>query len=125
MNKKRILLVDDEPSATRLLQMMLEHSGHYNVRSVNASSQVISVAEEFLPDFILLDVIMPDQDGGDVAETLKGHPKLSRIPVGFLTASVGSIAEGTQECTFGGYPFLAKPASTAAIMAFIEKHSGG
>ena len=69
--RSRILIVDDEKVTTRLLRMTLEQSGKYEVRAENDSKGVVAAAIEFKPDLILLDVIMPGLDGGDVAVALK------------------------------------------------------
>ncbi len=120
----RILIVDDEKVTTRLLRMTLEQTKKYEVREVNDSKQVLQAALAFHPDLIVLDVIMPDMDGGDVAAMLKDHPALSKTPVVFLTATVRKSEVDARGGVMGGYPFLAKPASTEAIVEFIEKNLG-
>jgi CheY-like chemotaxis protein len=120
----RILIVDDEKVTTRLLRMTLEQTKRYEVREVNDSKQVLQAALAFHPDLIVLDVIMPDMDGGDVAAMLKDHPSLSKVPVVFLTATVRKSEVDARGGVMGGYPFLAKPASTEAIVEFIEKNLG-
>ena len=57
--KKRILVVDDEPSITRLLKLNLEQAGEYEVATEDVSKAALAAAEEFQPDLILLDVMMP------------------------------------------------------------------
>ena len=69
--KSRILVVDDEKVTTRLLRMTLEQTGKYEVRAENDSRVVVQAALEFHPDLVVLDVIMPDMDGGDVAAALR------------------------------------------------------
>ena len=122
MRKKRILIVDDEVALTRLMQIALEQGGKYEVRAENDSTEVIAAAIEFKPDIIVLDLIMPDQDGGDVAETLRIHPELKEIPIVFLSASVRKSEIDAHGGFLGGFPFLAKPTSATEISAFIEKH---
>lgn len=118
----RILIVDDEKVTTRLLRMTLEQTGKYEVRAENDSKQVLAAALEFHPDLIVLDVIMPDMDGGDVASALKEHPLLNKVPIVFLTATVRKSEVDARGGVLGGYPFLAKPASTEAIVEFIDKN---
>jgi CheY-like chemotaxis protein len=122
MRKKRILIVDDEVALTRLMRIVLEQSGKYEVRAENDSAAVIPAALAFQPDLIVLDLIMPGQDGGDVAETLRTHPELMAIPIVFLSASVRKSEIDANGGVLGGFPFLAKPTSAEAISAFIEKH---
>ena len=59
---------------------------------------------------------------GERAAALKEHPALSNVPVVFLTATVRKSEVDSRGGVMGGYPFLAKPASTAAIVEFIDKH---
>ncbi len=121
-DRRRILIVDDEKVTTRLLRMTLEQTGKYEVRAENDPNVVVAAAMEFRPDLIVLDVIMPDMDGGDVAAALKDNPSLCKIPVVFLTATVRKSEVDSHGGVMGGYPFLAKPASTESIVQFIDKH---
>lgn len=118
----RILIVDDEKITTRLLRLTLEQTGKYEVRAENDSRQVVASALDFRPDLIVLDVIMPEMDGGDVAAALKEAPALKNVPIIFLTATVRKSEVDARGGVLGGYPFLAKPASTHAIVEFIDKH---
>ncbi len=87
---KKILLVDDEAGFTQLLKMNLERSGSYQVRIENDSLKAVETAREFGPDVIILDVVMPGMDGGDVQAALADHPMLRSTPVIMLTALVES-----------------------------------
>ena len=116
------MIVDDEKVTTRLLRMTLEQTGKYEVQAENDSKLVVSSALEFQPDLILLDVIMPGLDGGDVAGALKEHPLLGNVPVVFLTATIVKSELDERGGMMGGYPFLAKPASTEAIIQFIDQN---
>src|SRR5712691_3253920 len=86
--KKRILLVDDEATITRTLKLYLEGTGAYEVRAENRGSAALEAARTFKPDLILLDVAMPDMDGGDVAAQIRGDEALKDSPIVFLTALV-------------------------------------
>ena len=116
--KKRILLIDDEPSFTRMLRLNLEKTGAYEVREENSGKRAIATASEFKPNLILLDVIMPDADGGEVAAQIKADRNLKDIPIVFLTAVVRKKEEGL----IGGRPFLAKPVDVKEVIDCIEKH---
>ena len=67
METKRILVVDDEQGFTMLLKMNLEKKGGYEVRVENDATKALDAAREFRPQVVLLDVVMPEMDGGDVA----------------------------------------------------------
>jgi CheY-like chemotaxis protein len=120
MNKKRVLLVDDEATFTKLIQRHLEGTGKFEVRTESKATQVMTTAREFRPDVIVLDVIMPDQDGGEVAAELKTDPKLGRVPVIFLTAIVSKEHVQRQGEVIGGQTFLAKPVSVPDLVRHIE-----
>lgn len=68
----RILLVDDNVDATRIMRLMLEIDGHA-VRVVNDSSAALAAAREFAPDIVLLDIGMPGLDGYGVARQLRAE----------------------------------------------------
>ncbi|MEA3207274.1 MAG: two-component system, OmpR family, response regulator [Chthoniobacter sp.] len=119
MNKPKILIVDDESGFTRLIKIALRK---YEIREENDSLRALDVAREFHPDLIVLDVIMPGLDGGDVAAAIRVDPKLRHTPIIFLTATVSPKEAGTEPKLIGGYPFLAKPVSPAALEKCIEEN---
>jgi CheY-like chemotaxis protein len=122
MCKKRILLVDDETSVTRMLQMYLEATGAYEVRTENDSKQALAVAQEFEPDVIFLDLVMPGKDGTAVAEDISADATLKDVPIVFLTALVTEKEVGEEGRDIGGHSFLSKPIDPEKIVECIEKH---
>lgn len=118
--KKRILLVDDEPFLTSLLRMNLEDTGEYEVREENNSLNALEVIKDFIPDLVILDVMMPDLDGADILFRLKNDQRLKHIVVVFHTATVSRTELTSHGGIISGYPFLPKPASADQIIAFIE-----
>jgi CheY-like chemotaxis protein len=73
MYQRRILIVDDEPGFIRLLKLVLEKTGRYVVREENDETRAVAVAKQFLPDLILLDLVMPSIDGGMVASRIRSE----------------------------------------------------
>jgi len=122
--KKRILVVDDEASMTRMLKRSLESTGKYEVRTENSGNAAVAAARAFRPDFILLDVMMPGVDGGEVAARLKEEKELQNIPVVFLTAIVEKEETAPTGSDIGGCEYLAKPVKLEDLVACIEKHLG-
>ena len=120
MDKIRILLIDDEPSFTRMLKLSLERRG-YEVMVENNGAYAHTVAQDFMPDFIFLDVIMPDIDGGDVAAKIRSDPVLKNVPVVFLTAGVSKETTRVKGNVIGGQTYLAKPISVDEVVRCIEK----
>lgn len=117
MNQRRVMIIDDEPGFTRLLKLTLERTGRFEVLEENNGTKAWMAARDFNPDIIFLDVVMPEIDGGDVAQQIRSDPALAHVPIVFLTAIV-SAKEGGHE--IGGFPFLAKPVSLEAVVQSIE-----
>lgn len=122
--KKKILVVDDEAGMTRMLKRNLESTGRYEVRTENSGAAALAAARDFRPEFILLDVMMPGMDGGEVAAQLKEDKTLDKIPVVFLTAIVKQEETMPTGSTIGGCEYLAKPVKLEDLVACIEKHIG-
>jgi two-component system, OmpR family, phosphate regulon response regulator PhoB len=124
MTKKRILVVDDEVSITRLLKLNLEKTGMYVVHEENSGEGACLAAETFLPDMIITDVMMPDMGGGEVAARLRENPLLRKIPVVFLTAAVKKEELGGSQGVIGGRLYIAKPLDLKGVLAAIERVLG-
>ena len=124
MAKKKILVVDDEGAMTRMLKRNLEATNRYDVRTENSSAAAMVAAREFLPDLILLDVIMPGLDGGGVAAKIKEDQRLSKTPIVFLSAIVKKAETEATGGNIGGLTCLAKPVKFDDLIACIEKHLG-
>ena len=122
--QKRILVVDDEPSITRLLKLNLEQTGDYVVRTENSSKEALTAAEAFRPDLILLDVLMPGMDGGNLANVLQTSPTTRNVPIVFLTAAVTREEVRSRRGLIGGLPFLAKPVNLQEVLGCLERHLG-
>jgi CheY-like chemotaxis protein len=120
--KKRILIIDDEVSFARMVKMNLEKTGAFEVRVENRAAAAVPAAREFRPDLVLLDVIMPNMDGGDVAKQIKRDRTLRGTPIVFLTATVSKREAGEGGFSSGGELFLAKPVSVEALIACINEH---
>lgn len=122
--KKKILVVDDESRITRMIQRNLEVTGNYEVQTENDSIAALATARRFEPDLVVLDVMMPGMDGGEVLALLREEPKLHHVPVIFLTAIVTQEETGHQGKEIGGRFFLAKPVKTEDLIEAIERAFG-
>jgi CheY-like chemotaxis protein len=120
--KKRILVVDDQVSDTRVVKLLLESTSDYVVREENDATAAISAAEEFHPHLILLDVMMPDMDGGELAACFRTNPRLKAVPIVFLTAAVTKREVEDGGGQVGGAAYLAKPVLLADVVACIKHH---
>jgi CheY-like chemotaxis protein len=121
MMRRRILLVDDEVTITRGLALYLEENGRCDVRVENTGSRAVAAARQFQPDLILLDIVMPDADGGAIAAEIKADPALHATPIVFLTALVSRRETGSGSKQIGGHPFLAKPVDPDVVLGYIEQ----
>ena len=119
MKKTRILVIDDESGFTRLLKLVLRQ---YEIREENDALRAFHTAQTFLPDLILMDVVMPGIDGGNLAAKIKADETLKDVPIVFLTAVVSPTEAGEQPKHIGGFPFLAKPVSPEVLERCIEEH---
>ena len=122
--KRRLLLIDDEAAFTRIAKLNLEATGRYEVRVENDGSRALEVAREFAPDLILLDVIMPNVDGGDIGGQMRNDTALAHVPVVYLTAAVSQKELKGESGTIGGRVFVAKPASHRTLLSVIERELG-
>ncbi len=125
-DKKKILLVDDEESITRTLKLFLDRRGGFEVRTENRGSQAVRTAREFRPDLIVLDIVMPDADGGAIAQDLGEDPELQSVPIVFLTAIIKEEEIGGQGQAIGGgaHTYLAKPVEPDVLIGHIEERLG-
>ena len=121
MAKRKILIVDDEVSITKLLKLALERSGRYEVRCENEGLKALPAAQAFAPDLILLDVNLPDTSGGEVSAAFQEDTALKNIPVIFLTGMV-SQEEVLSGVTVGGHPALAKPIDLGKLAEYLDQY---
>jgi CheY-like chemotaxis protein len=106
--QRRILLIDDEPSLTAVVREALNATGRYLIKEENHSLRALHAARHFQPDLILLDVVMPDLDGREVARQIRDDPALQDVPIVFVTSLSQDGFIGSTGF-LGGYSFVAKP----------------
>ena len=119
--KPRILIIDDNRDFTSSAKVALERTGRYSIWQENEPAMAHETAQRVKPDLILLDIAMPETDGGEIAARIESDPTLHRIPVVFLTALV-TKAEERSGLQIQGHPFLAKPVSIPELVAGIERN---
>jgi CheY-like chemotaxis protein len=116
--KPKVLIVDDEQGFTQLTKITLSA---YEICEENNPARALETARKFGPDLVLLDVMMPEFDGGDVASQMRADPALKDVPIVFLTAIV-TEKETAKRNLFGGYPFISKPVTPERLAENIEKY---
>ena len=124
MKKKRILVVDDDESVTRVLVRFLQSVDQYDVIAINDPTKAVEVAREFRPDLIVLDIIMPTLDGGEVLAELRRDRKFSDLHAIFLTGLVSSEEIGRGGYEISGHPVIPKPVGADEFRAVVAGQLG-
>jgi two-component system, OmpR family, response regulator len=88
MSLRKILLVEDDPDIQEVTTVLLSHTGRFDVRACGSATEAMKVAQEFDPDLILLDVMMPGLDGQGAFAAFRQMPATASTPVIFMTACV-------------------------------------
>ena len=118
----RILAVDDEESFTFFVKLNLESNAihDFKVMTANRGEEGLKLAKIYKPDLILLDVMMPDMSGAEVAEELLLDDRTKNIPIIFITALVKKDEVKKDSGMVGGREFMAKPVSKEELIKRIE-----
>jgi CheY-like chemotaxis protein len=120
MEKKKILIVDDDRVILKTLEKILLGAG-YSVIPLSLGREAIKTARDKSPDLIILDIMMPDMDGGDVAHVLKNDPETRDIPIIFLSSLVTKREEQSSSRKHGLY-FLAKPINRDVLLNGVKEY---
>ena len=121
MSAIRVLHVDDEPDIREVVQISLDLDPEFTVRSCSSGKEAINVANDWLPDLILLDVMMPGMDGKTTLLELRANGKTSAIPVIFLTSQ---IQRGEIDAFYarGADGVIAKPFDPLSLAKTLRQH---
>ena len=114
----RILVIDDEPDACRLLQYLFEREGHDIVLATRGQEGLQKAMEERI-DLVILDVMMPGMDGYEVCRRLRAEPQTARLPVVMLTARAGAKYERVG-LGVGADVYIPKPISPTQLVAEVK-----
>jgi len=112
----RILVVDDEPNIVDVVSMALRYQG-FSVESAADGRGALAAVSSFRPHLMLLDIMLPDMDGFDVAKRLGAER--ARLPIIFLTAR-DSTEDKVRGLTMGGDDYVTKPFSLEELVARIR-----
>lgn len=120
MEKKSILIVDDEEDVVRVLSKRLMACG-YKVLAASDGLQAIEKARE-RPDLILLDITMRDMDGIEVLRQIKGASETNEIPVIMVTGKSGSSSILDAQ-DLGATDYITKPFELESLLALVKRHA--
>jgi len=115
MPNEKILAVDDDEDIRELVKYNLAKDG-FRVRCVASGEQAITKALDFIPDLVLLDLMLPGLDGLDVCRQLKNNPKTNHIPIIMLTAK-GEDSDVVAGLELGADDYITKPFSPRVLLA--------
>lgn len=116
-NLLTVLVVDDTADNLALVSGLLKN--RYRVKLANCGAKALEIAQQSMPDLILLDIMMPEMDGYQVCETLKSDPRTFDIPVIFLTAK-SEVEDEYRGLTLGAVDYITKPINPAILLARVD-----
>lgn len=114
---KRVLIVDDEPSILVSLEFLLEQRG-YAVQTASNGATAIEVAYRFIPDLVVLDLMLPIRSGYEVCEAIRTAASLRHTRILLLTARGRAVEQGLE---FGADAYMTKPFSTKELIANVDQ----
>lgn len=106
--KKSIVIVDDDVDTSQMEKLLLEKTGLYDVIVCNRGSEAFKLIHQTRPQLVLLDIMMPDADGGEIADQIRKDKSLEATRVVFMTSLI-SRKEVIETSVIAGHPFIAKP----------------
>lgn len=121
--KKTILIVDDDVDFSSMAKMMLEKTGLFEVGICNQGAGAVARIQSWKPDLLLLDIVMPDMDGTEIASQLRKEKGLCNIPVIFLT-SLMTPSEAAKNPATAHCRFIAKPITGQELIQHVKEFFG-
>jgi len=118
-NKKRVLIVDDEPAVRRLVRQML--SKDYTVLEAQNGEEAVNIARSQKPDVILMDILMPKMDGLTACYAIKTGRTTGAIPVVMLTAIGYELNKKLSQDVMGADGYITKPFTREALLQAISQ----
>jgi two-component system phosphate regulon response regulator PhoB len=117
---KRIAIVEDEAELAALLDYNLSRNG-YETRVLGGSGSVLKALEQYKPDLVVLDVMLPEVDGFELCRQIRQSAALGRVPVLFLTARADEV-DRVLGLEIGGDDYMTKPFSPRELVARVKAH---
>lgn len=115
--KKKILAVDDNPNNTIIVEELFGE--YYDLRTAATGQEALNIAQDFQPDIILLDIMLPDMDGYEVCQLLREHSSLSHTKI-IMVSAKGEIEDRVRGYKVGANDYITKPFEEENIMESVE-----
>jgi DNA-binding response OmpR family regulator len=119
MSGKTIVVVDDEPLIVEMITMFFELNG-YTVHGVNTGREGLVLVDVEKPDVLLLDLMMPDIEGFEVAAQLRAEPEFAHLPIVIITARIDPESR-KRAIKAGATVYLTKPLKMPEVLAEVER----
>jgi CheY-like chemotaxis protein len=119
--KPRILIVDNNSQFARSARLLLDRSGKYVACTVIDPRRALETARSFKPDLVLVDPIMPQEDGPEVAAQFEADWALHSVPIVFVTSLITAI-EARDGRRINGHRILPKPTSSSELIKLVEQN---
>ena len=116
---KHILLVDDEPNILIPLEFLMKQQG-FEVKKAHSGKEALEFMKNYKPDLVVLDVMMPEMDGFEVARQIRKNPGLEETHIVFLTAK-GTPDDRTNGYSSGGEVYLTKPFDNDELVQVVNE----
>ena len=116
----QIVVVDDDVTTSRLIQMVLLRAG-FSATCTFSVAEALAAIRRSPPDLVLLDVNLPDGSGFDMCRQLRGEAGTSQLPIVFISSD-GDVATKVRGFDAGGVDFVSKPLAGAEIVARVKTH---
>ena len=117
--RKRILIADDEPNIVVSLEFLMRHKG-YEVRAAADGEETLRRLQEFKPDLVLLDIMLPLRNGFEVCQRIRENPEWRHTKIVMLTAK-GREVEVTKGLALGADIYITKPFATRELLASVQR----
>jgi DNA-binding response OmpR family regulator len=122
-DKRKVLIADDEPNIVTALEFLLKRAG-YEVRTATNGEEALALVESFVPDLVLIDIMMPGKSGYEVCQRMRERPEWRQIKIVMVTAK-GREAEVSKGMSLGADLYVTKPFSTQELIAAIDRLLAG
>lgn len=120
MEKKRVMIVDDEESFLKITKLNLEDTGAYEVMAISDAKNLITNVHVFKPDIILLDLLMPSIGGVEACQMLNDDEIGKNTPI-IIISALDKLADVREAYKAGVVDYIVKPVEKKELVAKIEK----